>query len=153
MPSRTDIRLWDTWNIKLSYCHNCEECSSFREEYLALVMKVKVKVGSYYFQCGRMSSECRLSTVLQHLNPSSLTKSSVHSKVSTSMHRFPLSRVPVAWLRRSGGGGGGGVVLLLLKDRLSDSRSRSSGDLITWHKFLGDRPRDLPAFPTKNPIF
>ena len=33
------------------------------------------------------------------------------------------------------------------------SRSRSSGDLITWHKFLGDRPRDLPAFPTKNPIF
>ena len=33
------------------------------------------------------------------------------------------------------------------------SRSRSSGDLITWHKFLGDCPRDLPAFPTKNPIF
>ena len=36
---------------------------------------------------------------------------------------------------------------------LKNSRSRSSGDLITWHKFLGDRPWDLPAFPTKNPIF
>ena len=36
---------------------------------------------------------------------------------------------------------------------VSDSRSRSSGDLITWHKYLGDCPRDLPAFPTKNPIF
>ena len=33
------------------------------------------------------------------------------------------------------------------------SRSQSSGDLIMWHKILGDRPRDLPAFPTKNPIF
>ena len=31
--------------------------------------------------------------------------------------------------------------------KLSHSRSRSSGDLITWHKFLGDLPRDLPAFP------
>ena len=33
------------------------------------------------------------------------------------------------------------------------SRSRSSGYLITWHKYLGDCPRDLPAFPTKNLIF
>ena len=33
------------------------------------------------------------------------------------------------------------------------SRSQSSGDLITWHKYLGDCPRDLPPFPTKNPIF
>ena len=22
-----------------------------------------------------------------------------------------------------------------------------------WHKYLGDGPRDLPAFPMKNPIF
>ena len=33
------------------------------------------------------------------------------------------------------------------------SRSRSSGDLIMLYKYLGDCPRDLPAFPIKNPIF
>ena len=37
--------------------------------------------------------------------------------------------------------------------RKLNSRSRSSGDLITWHKYIGDGPRDLPAFPMKNLIF
>ena len=42
---------------------------------------------------------------------------------------------------------------LHLQKKWKDSRSRSSGDLIMWHKYLGDDPRDLPAFPMKNPIF
>ena len=38
-------------------------------------------------------------------------------------------------------------------NQFSFSKSVIRGSVITWHKFLGERPRDLPAFPTKNPIY
>ena len=50
------------------------------------------------------------------------------------------------------GGGGGRRRGLNPPPPSQICRSRSSGDLITWNKYLGDCPQDLHAFHMKNPI-